>query len=79
MCVSPREVVIPTADADPWRSPHACAGRPAGENQCNDTDGGQLVAASSVGRAFLAPGFLRPYTAGIWGRFRGWCAVAARK
>lgn len=40
-----------------------------GENQCNDTDGSELVAATSVGRAFLPPRFLGPYTAGVWGCF----------
>lgn len=38
-----------------------------GENQCKDTGGSGLVAVTSVGRVFLAPRSLRPYTAEIWG------------
>lgn len=45
------------------------AGLHDGENQCSDTDGSELVAMTSVGRVFLAPRSLRPYTAGIWGCF----------
>lgn len=43
------------------------AGLCDGQNQCSDTNGSEPVAATSVGRVFLAPRFLRPYTAAIWG------------